>query len=154
MVVVGGSDVCCGEGIVGGRCGGWRVCVGGCVGGSGLSMVAVDVWGVVAVAVVVVVVVGSGGVLFVFLVLFLSGVWSSDMAMDSLISSSSSLHASADAASVVRSCADNWSTVSFVGVVDGGIEEMAMASLISSSVSLHASADAVSVARSCVEYRV
>lgn len=60
-----------------------------------------------------------------FLVLFLSGVWSSDMAMASLISSSNSLHASADAASVVRSCADNWSTVSFVGVVDGGMEETA-----------------------------
>ncbi len=86
-----------------------------------------------------------------FLVLFLSGVWFSDMAMASLISSSLSIHAFADAASVVRSCVDNWSTVSFVGIVDIEMEETAMASPISSSVAFHASADAVSVARSCMD---
>lgn len=62
IVVVGFSGVFCGEGIVGVRGGGWRVCVGGCVGGSELSMVAVGVCGVVLVAVVVVVASGIGGV--------------------------------------------------------------------------------------------
>jgi hypothetical protein len=88
MVVVGGRGVCCGEGVVGGRVGGWGVCVGDCDGGGGLSMVVVGMWGVVPVAVVVVVAVGGGGVLCVSLVLFLSGVWSSDMDKASLISSS------------------------------------------------------------------
>jgi hypothetical protein len=83
------------------------------------------VCGVVIVAVVVEVVVGVGGVWCAFLVLFLSGVWSFDMAMASLVSSSNSLQASADAASVVRSYAFIWSTVSSVGVVDGGMEETA-----------------------------
>jgi hypothetical protein len=49
-------------------------------------MVIVGMWGIVPVAVVVVVVVSGGGVLCVRLVLFLSGVWSSDMDMASLIS--------------------------------------------------------------------
>ena len=61
-MVVGDGGGFCGEGVVGVRGGGWRVCVGGCVGGSGLSMVAVGVCGVVIVAVVVVVAVGVGGV--------------------------------------------------------------------------------------------
>ena len=42
-----------------------------------------------------------------------------DTAMASLISSSYSLHAFADAVSAARSCADNWSIVSLVGVVEG-----------------------------------
>jgi hypothetical protein len=87
MVVIGGIGVCCDEGVVGvvgGVVGGWGVCVGDCSGGSGLSMVIVGMWGIVPVAVVVVV--SGGGVLCVRLVLFLSGVWSSDMDMASLIS--------------------------------------------------------------------
>ena len=42
-----------------------------------------------------------------------------DAAMASLISSSYSLHAFADAFSVSRSCGDSWSIVSLVGVVAG-----------------------------------
>ena len=115
-----------------------------------LAMVAVGVRSV-AVEVVVVVAVGSGGVLCVVLAFFLSGVWSADVTMASLISFSVSLQASADDVRVARSCADNWLTVSSAGDVDGGMAETAMASLISSSYSLYTSADAVSAARSCAD---
>ena len=101
-----------------------------------LSMVDVDVGGVVAEAMVVVVSVDGGGTLCVVLVLFLTGaerLWSvlsvsrgvacfggvgADMAMASLSSSSYSLHAFAEASSVARSCAESWLIVSAVGVVE------------------------------------